>query len=79
MSAPKEVRKQRREQIASEIISSKEALEILGVSRMRLSQYVNDGRVKPIRSGIYLKDDIVAFKEAFREARSNNEWLKTFE
>lgn len=49
MSAPKEVRKQRREQIASEIISSKEALEILGVSRMRLSQYVNDGRVKPIR------------------------------
>lgn len=57
-------REQRRNQIREEIISSKEALEILGFSRMRLSQIVNDGRITPIRNGIYLKDDIIAFKES---------------
>ena len=57
-------REKRRNQIRDEIISSKEALEILGFSRMRLSQIVNDGRITPIRDGIYLKDDIIAFKES---------------
>lgn len=59
-----EERDKRREQIRKEIVSSKEALEILGFSRMRLSQIVNEGRITPIRNGIYLKDDIIAFKES---------------
>lgn len=59
-----EERKKRRDQIREEIISSKEALEILGFSRMRLSQIVNDGRITPIRKGIYLKDDIIAFQKS---------------
>lgn len=59
-----EEREKRRNQIREEIISSKEALEILGFSRMRLSQIVNEGRITPIRNGIYLKDDIIAFKKS---------------
>ena len=57
-------REKRRNQIRKEIISSKEALEILGFSRARLNQIVKDGRIIPIRSGIYLKDDIIAFKKS---------------
>mgnify|MGYP001317651562 CR=1 FL=1 len=57
-------REKKRKQIRKEIISSKEALEILGFSRMRLSQIVNEGRIIPIRNGIYLKDDIIAFKKS---------------
>lgn len=59
-----EEREKRRNQIREEIISSKEALEILGFSRMRLSQIVSDGRIVPIRKGIYLKADIIAFKNS---------------
>ena len=59
-----EEREKRRNQIREEILSSKEAIEILGLSRMRLSQIVNDGRIIPIRKGIYLKDDIIAFKKS---------------
>ena len=63
MSNAKE-REKRRNQIREEIISSKEALEILGFSRARLNQIVKEGRITPIRNGIYLKDDIIAFKES---------------
>ena len=59
-----EEREKRRNQIREEIISSKEALEILGFSRARLNQIVKEGRIIPIRSGIYLKDDIIAFKKS---------------
>lgn len=60
--ATKAERLKRIEEIRSEILSSREALEILGFSRMRLSQISRDGRITPIRDGIYLKDDIIAFK-----------------
>ena len=63
MSNAKE-REKRRNQIREEIISSKEALEILKFSRARLNQIVKEGRITPIRNGIYLKDDIIAFKES---------------
>ena len=59
-----EEREKRRNQIREEIISSKEAVEILGFSRARLNQIVKEGRITPIRNGIYLKDDIIAFKKS---------------
>lgn len=47
------------------ILTSKEVTDLLGFSRERLRQLVNEGRITPIRKGlgIYLKDDILAFKE----------------
>lgn len=63
MTTAKE-RQKKRDTIRNQIISSKEAIEILGFSRTRLNQIVNDGRIIPIRDGIYLKDDIIAFKES---------------
>lgn len=63
MVMDREERDRKRDEIRDAIISSKEALEILGFTRVRLSQIVADGRIVPIRSGIYLKDDILAFKE----------------
>lgn len=68
-----EERAKRREQIRNEIITSKEALEILGFSRMRLSQIVSDGRIEPIQNGIYLKDDILAFKENRDKSLKNSD------
>jgi hypothetical protein len=59
-----EKREKRRNQIREEIISSKEAIDILGFSRTRLNQIVTDGRIVPIRKGIYLKDDIIAFRDS---------------
>ena len=64
MVMSEEEREKRRNQIRNEILTSKEALEILGFSRARLNQIVKDGRIIPIRSGIYLKDDIIAFKKS---------------
>lgn len=64
MVMSEEEREKRRNQIRKEILTSKEALEILGFSRARLNQIVKDGRIIPIRSGIYLKDDIIAFKKS---------------
>jgi hypothetical protein len=61
-----------RKEIAAAIVSSKEALDMLGFSRMRLSQIVQEERIVPIRSGIYLKDDILAFIEE-RENQNKSE------
>jgi hypothetical protein len=66
-------RDRRREKIANDIVSSAEALELLGFSRMRLSQIVNDGRIVPIRNGLYLKDDILTFIKAREETTSKGE------
>lgn len=76
-----ETAKQRAEMrkfIAENISESKEAREILGVTRQRLNAYVKDGRIKPIRTGIYLISDLKAFSEAFSEARKEGKWLKDF-
>ncbi len=50
------------------ILTSKEVTDLLGFSRERLRQLVNGGKITPIRKGlgIYLKDDILAFKEERR-------------
>ena len=60
-------RAERREQIKNEILFSSEVQEILGFSRERLRQIVQAGRITPIRKGIYLKDDIMAFKKSREE------------
>ena len=71
-------REARRNYIIDQIVTSGEATEILGLSRVRLHQLVKQGFIKPIESGIYLKDDITEYKKAYAEARSKNEWLKYF-
>lgn len=50
-----------RNYINDNIMESKEAIEMLGFSRERLRQLVSEGRIKTIRKGLYLKDDILAF------------------
>ena len=76
----KKERKERREQIASEILTSKEVLEILGVSRMRLNQYVKDGRIDPIRQGLYLKDDVLAVQEEREQLmKEQPNWFERFQ
>lgn len=60
-------RKKIRQKIAEQILFSKEAQEMLQVSRERLNQFVKDGRVEPIRKGVYLKDDILALVEERKE------------
>lgn len=74
-----EEREKKRNQIAAEIVTTKQITEELGISRMRLSQYVSSNRIRPITRGIYLKDDIIAFTKAFEEARENKTWLREFE
>lgn len=44
-------------------MTSKEVVEFLGISRMRLSQLSREGKITPIREGIYLRDDIEAFQK----------------
>ena len=62
-----EERMKRREQIAEEIMTSKQVIEYLGFSRVRLNQIVKEGRITPIRldatTAIYLKDDMMACKQ----------------
>lgn len=53
-----------RSYIQSNILTSKEAIEILGFSRMRLNQLVQGGIIEPIQTGVYLKDDIIAYNES---------------
>lgn len=60
-SAPE--REALRNYIDDNIMESNEVVEMLGFSRERLRQIVNDGRIKTIRRGLYLKDDILTFKE----------------
>jgi plasmid maintenance system antidote protein VapI len=56
-------REKLRNEIREQTLSSKEVLEMLGVSRERLKQIVRSGRIIPIRRGIYLKADVLAYIE----------------
>jgi plasmid maintenance system antidote protein VapI len=56
-------REKLRNEIREQTLSSKEVLEMLGVSRERLKQIVQSGRIIPIRRGIYLKADVLAYIE----------------
>ncbi len=56
-------REELRKIMADQILFSREVTEILGFSRQRLMQLVREGRIKPIRKGIYMKDEIMEFKK----------------
>lgn len=71
-------RKEKREYIRKEVMSTSEVLEFLGFSRVRLHQLLDKGVLEQISYSLYLKDDILAYKQAFDEARANNKWLKDF-
>lgn len=54
-----------RNEIREHIMTSPEVREYLNISKVRLYQYVQDGRIEPLiggRTGIYLKEDIHFFK-----------------
>lgn len=55
-------REELREVIDNSVMLSKEVIEELGYSRERLRQLVEDGRIKIIRTGLYMREDIEAFK-----------------
>lgn len=75
-------REAKREYIKREIMQMNDAIEYLNISKQRLHNYVHEGRLQPIhkeRISIFLKDDIIAFDEAFKKARANKKWLTEFE
>lgn len=67
-----------RNYIKDNIMTTTEAMEYLGVTRMRLNTYSREGRLEQISRGIFLKADVIAFKEAFDKAREEGKWLKEF-
>lgn len=60
---PEQEREALRRYIDDNIMMSGEVVEVLGFSRERLKQLVHEGRIKTVRTGLYLKDDILAFKK----------------
>lgn len=58
---------QKRREIADSILFSREVQELLNVSRERINQFVQDGRITPIRKGVYLKDEILQLKKQREE------------
>lgn len=53
-----------RQYIIDNVVTSGEAIDILGFSRVRLSQIVKMGSIVPIKRGIYLKQDIEEYKRS---------------
>ncbi|MCW3491341.1 hypothetical protein [Dethiobacter alkaliphilus] len=45
------------------IVTSAEVLQILGISRARLSQLVQKQKLKPIKKSIFLLDDVLLRKK----------------
>jgi len=73
-----EQRKNKREAIIDSIMSSGDAQNYLDISRQRLNVFVQEGKLTPIHKGVFLKDDIYAFKNAFDKAREQGTWLRDF-
>lgn len=51
------------EEIRTNVVTSREVLELLGISRARLSQLVKAGKLKPLKSNLFLTNDILERKE----------------
>lgn len=49
--------------IRQEVMTSKEVTEYLDFSRVRLGQIVEDGRITPVISGVYMRREIEQFKK----------------
>jgi hypothetical protein len=55
--------------ILESIVTSKEVLYILGIKRSRLSQLVKKGKLTPIKSNVFLLEDVLTRKRAQEELR----------
>ncbi|MCG7314132.1 helix-turn-helix domain-containing protein [Priestia flexa] len=63
-------REQLIEFLASEVVTTSDAIEMLGVSRQYVNKLVNTGKINPIRESpkekLFLKSDILARKEKMK-------------
>lgn len=59
--------------IASEVLTSSEAIELLGITRQRLNQMVKTGKLVPIkelpRDRLFLRSDVEERKKELEELR----------
>jgi DNA-binding Xre family transcriptional regulator len=51
------------------VVTSKEATQLLGITRARLSQLVKTGKLKPVKKNMYLVVDILERLETQNELR----------
>lgn len=58
-----------KESIKDSIVTSKEVLEILGISRSRLSQLVKSEKITPLKKNLYLLYDVLERKHLQIELR----------
>lgn len=57
------------EEIKNSVVTSREVIELLGISRARLCQLVKAGKLKPIKRNLFLTNDIFVRKEQQIELR----------
>lgn len=59
-----------RDVIMQNIVTSKEAQIILGISRARLSQLASTKKLNPIKRNLYLLSDVLARKDEQEDLRA---------
>ncbi|MGG1675499.1 helix-turn-helix domain-containing protein [Neobacillus sp. NRS-1170] len=63
----------KRKFVETEILTTPEAMELLEVSRGRLNQLVNQGKLNPVKKSgaitLFLKDDLIEKKKELVELR----------
>lgn len=68
-----ETREDLRRFVAEEVLNSTETIEFLGISRARLSQYIKEGKLMPIKKlpkdSLFLKADLEEKKKELEVAR----------
>ncbi|AQX55917.1 helix-turn-helix transcriptional regulator [Priestia flexa] len=66
-------REQLIEFLASEVVTTSDAIEMLGVSRQYVNKLVSTGKINPIRESpkekLFLKSDILARKEKMQQRK----------
>ncbi|KSU88920.1 transcriptional regulator [Priestia veravalensis] len=59
--------------LASEVVTTSDAIEILGVSRQYVNKLVKNGTINPIRESskekLFLKSDILARKQKMEKSK----------
>ncbi len=53
----------RKEEIRGLLVTSKEVLEILSITRARLSQLIKKGKLQPVKKNVYLLSDVLERKK----------------
>ncbi|MED3536228.1 DNA-binding protein [Bacillus anthracis] len=60
-------KRDKRKFIREEVLTTPEAIEVLGVSRARLSHLIKKGKINPVKKlgcvSLFLKDDVIAKRE----------------